>query len=77
MISITGLTTKQRILMDTLWSMQDMQNVQAFVGSLPKRDQQDCLSLITIATQDSIELEDGLDAYKDTAAAAISAARYS
>ena len=75
MISISGLTTKQRILMDTMWSMQDMRNVQAFVGSLPKRDQQDCMSLITIATQDSIELEDGLDAYKEHALACIARAR--
>ena len=60
--------------MDTLWSMQDMQNVQAFVGSLPRRDAQDCLSLITIATQDSIELEDGLDAYKQAAADCINSA---
>jgi len=57
-----------------MWSMTDMANVTAFVKSLPKRDAQDCMSLITIATQESIEEESGLDEYKDAAAVCIHAA---
>ena len=75
MITITGLTHKQKALMDVMWTMDDMSKVQAFVKTLPKRDAQDCLSLIMIATQETIEQEDGLDAYKDSAQAAISSAR--
>ena len=75
MISITGLTHKQKVLMDVMWSMDDITKVTAFVKTLPKRDAQDCLSLITIATHESIEQEEGLDAYKDRALAAISSAR--
>ena len=60
--------------MDVMWSMTDMANVTAFVKSLPKRDAQDCMSLITIATQESIEEESGLDEYKDAAAVCISRA---
>ena len=74
MITIAGLTPKQKALMDVMWSMDSMPKVTAFVSSLPKRDAQDCLSLITIATQASIEQEDGLDAYKDAAAECIHAA---
>jgi predicted TIM-barrel fold metal-dependent hydrolase len=77
MITITGLTTKQRILMDTMWSMQDMNNVTAFVRSLPIRDAQDCISLIQIATQDTQELEEGLDAYEQDAIACVNRARSS
>jgi hypothetical protein len=77
MITITGLTHKQKALMDVMWTMDDMERVQAFVKTLPKRDAQDCMSLITIATQESQEQEDGLDAYKELAQAAISRARSS
>ena len=75
MITITGLTHKQKALMDVMWSMDDITKVTAFVKTLPKRDAQDCLSLIAIATQESIEQEDGLDAYKEAANTAISCAR--
>jgi len=74
MITITGLTHKQKALMDVMWSMDDMTRVTAFVKTLPKRDAQDCLSLITIATQESLELE-GLEHYEQAANAAISRAR--
>ena len=77
MITIHGLTVKQKIFMDTLWSMEDMKNVEAFVSSLPKRDQQDCRCLIAIAVQESMEQDGALDEYKDLAQAAISCARYS
>ena len=63
--------------MDVMWTMDDMSKVTAFVQSLPRRDAQDCLSLIAIATQESIEQEEGLDAYQEAADAAISSARYS
>ena len=75
MITISGLTNKQRALMDVMWSMDDMAKVTAFVRSLPLRDAQDCMSLITIATQETQEQEDGLDAYKDHADACIATAR--
>jgi hypothetical protein len=75
MITISGLTNKQKALMDVMWSMDSMPKVTQFVKSLPLRDAQDCMSLITIATQDTIELEDGLDAYKDHADACIRTAR--
>ena len=74
MITITGLTHKQKALMDVMWSMDDITKVTAFVRTLPKRDAQDCMSLIAIATQDSLELE-GLDEYAQAADLAISRAR--
>jgi len=75
MITITGLTHKQKALMDVMWSMDDITKVTAFVRTLPLRDAQDCMSLIAIATQESIEQEDGLDAYEQAANTAISRAR--
>ena len=74
MITITGLTPKQKALMDVMWAMEDMSNVQAFIKTLPKRDRQDCLSLIEIAVQASLEEDNRLEDYADAAQAAIARA---
>ena len=76
MITITGLTHKQKVLMDVMWSMDDMPAVNAFIKTLPKRDGQDCLSLVAIAVQESLEQE-GLEPYAEAAVTAIARARYS
>lgn len=74
MISISGLTAKQRVLMDVMWAMDTMPAVEAFIKSLPTRDGQDCASLVAIAVQESLE-QDGLDAYESAAAAVIAGIR--
>ena len=67
MISITGLTNKQKALMDVMWAMDDMPAVQAFIKTLPKRDRQDCISLVEIAVQESLEEDNRLDDYEQDA----------
>ena len=67
MITITGLTNKQKALMDVMWSMEDMANVQAFIKTLPKRDRQDCVSLVAIAVQETLEEDNRLDDYEQDA----------
>jgi hypothetical protein len=76
MITITGLTNKQKALMDVMWTMEEMEQVDAFINTLPKQDQLDCKSLITIAVQETEEHEyNGLDQYESLAIAAIARAR--
>jgi hypothetical protein len=77
MITITGLTAKQKAMMDIMWTMDSLDNVHAFVRTLPKRDAMDCLSLVVIATQETLEEEGRLDEYKDLALSTINSARYS
>ena len=67
MITITGLTHKQKALMDVMWSMEDMTNVQSFIKTLPTRDRQDCLSLIEIAVQETLEEDNRIDEYEELA----------
>ena len=64
MISITGLTNKQKVLMDVMWSMDTMPAVEAFIKTLPKRDQQDCESLVAIAVQESLEEDNRMEDYE-------------
>jgi hypothetical protein len=75
MIRIEGLTVKQKTLMDVMWSMQEMPQVEAFIKTLPQRDRQDCLSLIEIAVQASLEEDNRMEDYADAAQAAIARAR--
>lgn len=57
MITIQGLTAKQKALMDVMWQFEEMEEVTRFIKTLPKRDQLDCRSLITIAVQETEEHE--------------------
>ena len=74
MITIQGLTHKQKVFMDVMWSMDSMPAVNAFIKSLPTRDQQDCLSLVAIAVQETLE-EEGLELYAEAADTVIARAR--
>ena len=67
MITITGLTAKQKVLMDVMWAMDTMPAVEAFIKTLPKRDQQDCESLVAIAVQESLEEDNRLEDYEELA----------
>ena len=67
MITIQGLTHKQKVFMDVMWSMESMPAVNAFIKSLPTRDQQDCRSLVAIAVQDTLEQDNTMDLYEQDA----------
>lgn len=74
MISITGLTVKQKALMDVMWAMDGLEQVTQFIKTLPKQDAQDCMSLVEIAVQESYEQSGALDDYKQAAELCISSA---
>ena len=75
MITIQGLTHKQKVFMDVMWSMDSMPAVNAFIKSLPTRDQQDCRSLVTIAVQDTLEQDNTMELYEQHAVNVIARAR--
>ena len=77
MISITGLTQKQKVFMDVMWTMDSMPAVEAFIKTLPKRDRQDCQSLVAIAVQETLEQEGRISDYEDVAVSIIARARSS
>ena len=53
--------------MDVMWAMDTMPAVEAFIKTLPKRDQQDCESLVAIAVQESLEEDNRLEDYEELA----------
>jgi len=74
MITITGLTDRQKTLMDLLWGCQDIEQIRTLIDALPtKQDKWDAMGLVEIATVESIEQELGFSKEcTDAAAAAIS-----
>jgi len=72
MITIEGLTTRQKNIMELMWQCQTMEQLQTLIKALPTQaDQQDAVSLVQIATMEGLEEEGRLDEYKDAAKAAI------
>ena len=75
MITIQGLTHKQKVFMDVMWTMESMPAVEAFIKSLPTRDGQDCASLVQIAVQETLEQEGRIADYEAIALSVIARAR--
>ena len=42
MIEIVGLTPRQKILADIIWSIEEWDQVEIFIASLSKKDRIDC-----------------------------------
>lgn len=53
--SISGLTPKQKMLMDIMWSMETAQEVKQFIDSLPKADQIDATGLMQCMIYEALE----------------------
>ena len=65
MITIEGLTARQRAIMDLLWACDTMDQVSLLIQSLPhEQDRMDAQSLITIAALEAHEQEHGLNEYE-------------
>ena len=75
MITIDGLTSRQKSICELLWSCTTLDSVRTLVAALPKRDRQDAQTIVTLMTQDSIEQDVGLDQYRAQAQAVITQAQ--
>jgi len=45
-LEISGLTAKQAVLCDIMWTIETQEGVESFISTLPAQDQRDCRSLI-------------------------------
>jgi hypothetical protein len=67
MISIDGLTTKQKSLLDVMWVIEDWDKLKSFIATLPARDAIDAHSLIQILQMETWETEGCLDQFEKDA----------
>lgn len=61
--------------MTVMWDLDSMDKVQSFIRTLSPSDARDAHSLLQLVIWETIEQEDGLDAYEDQARTVIAAAR--
>jgi len=72
-IKLSGLTARQKQVIDLLWNCPTIEAAQALVAALPThRDRCDARAMLTMVAHDSIEQEEGLDQYAQAAADCIS-----
>ena len=71
MISIPNLTPKQKMLLDVMWGIENLSQVNDFINSLPYKDKMDARGLLQIAIDESIEHEGGLAEWANEAQRAI------
>jgi hypothetical protein len=68
MITISGLTARQKQIMSLLWSCETMDQAQAFIAALPTaRDVMDAHSLVNIAQWESLEQDGYLTQFEEQA----------
>jgi hypothetical protein len=53
--TIEGLNPKQRVLADIIWSLEDFGQVQAFIATLPRKERQECHTIIELMKMAVVE----------------------
>jgi hypothetical protein len=72
MITISGLTPKQKALLTVMWDIDSVERVHEFIQTLPAADARDAHSLLQMAIWESIEQQEGLEDYEELARDCIS-----
>ena len=67
MITISGLTPKQKALLTVMWDIDSVERVHEFIQTLPAADARDAHSFLQMAIWESIEQQEGLEDYEQTA----------
>ena len=57
-ITLVGLTPKQMALADIMWGLEELDAVDAFIRTLPSREQAECLSIIELMKMAIMEQQD-------------------
>ena len=66
MITLQGLTQRQRQLCDLMWSCSDLKQVQGLIRALPTvEDQQQAETLMQVMIQESLEQQGAMDDYAE------------
>jgi uncharacterized protein YqgQ len=53
--TLVGLNERQKVLADIMWSLEEYDDVDRFIRSLPKREAQECLTIIEMMKMAIVE----------------------
>jgi hypothetical protein len=54
-IELRGLNARQQVLADILWSLEEYEEVERFMASLPKRERIECEGIIEMMRMELVE----------------------
>jgi hypothetical protein len=65
-IKLTGLNKRQRVLADIMWAIEEWDDVERFIATLPKRERIECEGIVEMMKMELVEVyrtgmaEDGI-----------------
>ena len=68
-INLDGLNSRQRVLADIMWSIEEWDDVERFVATLPTRERIECEGIIEMMRLELIEIYRAGMKIEDTAEA--------
>jgi hypothetical protein len=54
-IKLTGLNKRQQVLADIMWELEEYEDVERFMASLPKRERIECEGIIEMMKMELVE----------------------
>jgi hypothetical protein len=64
-IELKGLTDRQVVFCDIMWTISSKKGVEAFIATLPKPEAQECRTLMQLMLLEFIDAVDGTDDAQD------------
>jgi hypothetical protein len=54
-IKLTGLNARQKVLADIMWSIEEWDDVEKFIATLPKRERIECEGIVEMMKMELVE----------------------
>ena len=54
-IKLTGLNKRQRVLADIMWAIEEWDDVERFIATLPKREKIECEGILEMMKMEVVE----------------------
>jgi hypothetical protein len=54
-IKLEGLNARQKVLADIMWSIEEWDDVERFIATLPKRERAECQSIVEMMKMELVE----------------------
>lgn len=54
-IKLEGLNSRQRVLADIMWSIEEWTDVERFIATLPKRERIECEGIVDMMKMELVE----------------------
>ena len=54
-IKLTGLNKRQRVLADIMWAIEEWDDVEKFIATLPKRERFECEGIVEMMKMELVE----------------------